>query len=107
MPKYEIIYDEYSRYGGGGMKRREYHAEDDTDALLKANAHLGYPYSDSMGRDYGDEGFVRPSFDKILERILEQNGDGCSYIIQLQNLDTNNYLIDEPNYTFEDDGEEW
>ena len=107
MAKYRLVRDVYDRYGGGGLKTSTFNAKTDEDALCKVlkNCMYGAP-EDAEGREFGEEGYVLPSKDRLTERVYDQNGDGCDYIFSLENTETGEKLI-EAEDGFEDEEEDW
>lgn len=115
MAKYKLVRDVYSRYGGGGVRTSTFKAKSDEAALCEVleNCMYGAP-SDENDNEYGEEGYVVPDKDTLIDRIYSNNGDGCDFIISLENLETGEVLIadeccseEEEDWGDDDDVEEW
>ncbi len=95
-----LEYEPYERYGGStGLKRVTIRGNDLLDALTKMVDHL-LLYVDREiieEEDYTAE--------DIIQSIQASNGDGCDYIVLLQNQTTGEVYIESEYY--EDEEEEW
>ena len=105
MAKYKLQREKYERYGSGGIVNSTFNAENDEEALCKVLEHCMYGVHDEEDREPGDEGFVMPTKEQLLDRIYNSNGDGCDYILRLENADTGEVLIESEDYS--EGEEEW
>lgn len=98
--KLQVRYEPYERYGSG-LKARTATVSgvDLLDALKKMSDNM-LLYFDSD--DIEDDGYTA---EEVLERIEEENGDGCDFIYYIKNLTTGDTLF-ESDFT-EDDVEDW
>ena len=103
MAKYLVTHEVYERYGNSGIKMSRFDADSDVEALLKVNDNCMYRYEDKNGYEYGDEEFTMPSLDDMIDRICSMNGDGCDYILRIENLDNQSVLFEDENYVIEDE----
>lgn len=106
MAKYKLVRDVYSRYGGGGVRTSTFTAKSDEAALCKVldNCMYGAP-EDVEDREFGEEGYIFPSKESLIDRIYNQNGDGCDYILSLENIETGEMLVEDENFSEEE--EDW
>lgn len=107
MAKYKLVRDVYSRYGGGGVRTSTFTAKSDEAALCKVmdNCMYGAP-EDAEGREFGEEGYILPSKESLIDRIYDQNGDGCDYIFSLENTETGEMLVEAEDFS-EEEEEDW
>ena len=106
MAKYKVIRDKYVRYGNGGVVTSTFTAKNDVEAILKVDENCGYGYYDEDDRSYEDDDFVAPTLQKAINHLAMSNGDGCDYVMRIENLDTGNVLFeDEAGYIEEE--EDW
>lgn len=91
-----VIYEVHGRAGSGGLKRAVVHAPTLIDALKKL--------VDRMGLYINSEMIERKNMtpEEVIERIKESNGDGCDYIIQLNNLSTREVLVQGEDFSEEE-----
>ena len=94
-----VEYYPYERYGSSGLKRANVSGVDKLDALKKMTDHMGL-YIDSEIIE--DEGY---SFEDAINNIAMSNGDGCDFIIVIQDRDTGEVYFSE-NYEEEEDFDE-
>ena len=98
-----VEYYPYERYGGSdGLKKGNISGVDKLDALKKLTDHMGL-YIDSEVIE--EEGY---SFEDAINQIVMSNGDGCDFIVVLQDRDTGEIYFSE-NYEDEEDwdDEDW
>lgn len=105
MAKYLCVHEQYARYGGGGNVSSKFEADSDAEALVKIMDNCMYSYSDSNGAELGDDDFIMPSAESCIDRIASMNGDGCDYILKIENLDSKEVLFEADDLTMQD--EEW
>lgn len=103
MAKYLCIHDKYDRYGGGGTISSRFDADSDAEALVKIMDNCMYSYSDSNDAELGDEDFIMPSTETCINRIESMNGDGCDYILRIENLDSKEVLFESEDFTIQDE----
>ena len=94
MVRIQINYEEYDRCGG------QYNSiiiEGKTlrSCLLQAYDSLGlYEEAEDVIYDEVNEIGHRLSNDELLDRMINQSGDGSDYIFSILDIDTNKYLYD-------------
>ena len=94
-----VEYYPYERYGSSGLKRANVSGVDKLDALKKMTDHMGL-YIDSEIIE--EEGY---SFEDAINGIAMSNGDGCDFIVVIQDRDTGEVYFSE-NYEEEEDFDE-
>ena len=87
--KLKVTYEPYERYSSNGIKAATVSGTDLLDALKKMVDHMCL-YLDR--EQIEDENM---SAEDIIEEISYSNGDGCDFIYTIQNLTTNETLLDE------------
>lgn len=92
--KYEVLFEKYVRCGCGGLKRINFEANNDVEALLRVHKNSGYGYYDNEGREFGDEGFEMPDLTKLIEKLEEENGDGMDFVFKIENVDESKILFE-------------
>lgn len=102
MAKYQITREKYTRYDGGGIVTSTFTADSDAEALVKVCDNCLYSYEDENGNELGDEGFIMPSVEKMLQKIESENGDGADYILKIENLETKEVLFEGEEYDVEE-----
>ena len=102
MAKYLCVHEKYVRFGSGGTISSRFDADSDAEALVKVMDNCMYSYSDKNDAELGDDDFIMPSKEICIERIEALNGDGCDYILKIENLDTNEVLFEGADCCIED-----
>lgn len=87
--KLKVTYEPYERYSSNGIKIATVSGVDVLDALKKMVDHMSL-YIDR--EQIEDENM---SAEDVIEEISYSNGDGCDFIYTIQNLTTNETLLDE------------
>lgn len=96
--KYRITREKYERYGSGGIIVSTFEAEDDVDALYKVHDNCLYGIDeDDEQRSYTKE--------QLIDKLYDVNGDGCDYILKLENLDTKEVLVESDDIVEQE--EDW
>ena len=105
----EVKFEPYTRYGYEPIKTGRVSGKDLLDALLKMTdkmrLYINSDYVDDYEEDYG----VKLTPEALLERIEEENGDGCDFIYYIKNLTTGEMLFDsgyEESEDWDDDIDE-
>lgn len=94
-----VEYYTYGRYGTGDQFRKgNASGETKLEALKKIVDHMSLYLT---SEDIEEEGY---SFDEAIDQIAGCNGDGCDYIILLENRTTGEIYIQED---YEPEEEEW
>ena len=96
--KLKVKFEPYTRFGAEPVKTATVSGTDLLDALCKMVDRMGLYLNSEEIRDEGYDA------EEVLESIAESNGDGCDYIIYLDNLTTGDRLI-EGDYEYEE--EDW
>ena len=81
-----VRYQPYERFGDGRFRTRRFKATDNYSALRHVVDYHGYGWDDDEGK---------PTFDQLLEKFEQQNGDGCDYVFFFANDSTKDVLINE------------
>ena len=95
--EYEVFADQ--SYSGGGFVHAKFHSTSLANAVKKLAEHLELYITedqivenkdDLMDDDDPDDFY---DGDEALDRIVDENGDGCDYIIEFKNVTQNKGLI--------------
>lgn len=86
-------YEKYMRYETGGLHRVQCTGKDLLDALKKLTTKVGTLYLDPEQIEEDNM-----TADEVLDEIMSTNGDGCDWIVLLQNKTTGETYIDETDY---------
>lgn len=92
-----MTFEPYERYSNGGVKTATVSGPTLLDALKKMVDRMGL-YFDS--EEIEEEGM---SAEDVIDRIYEQNGDGCDFILLLQDVNTGETYIEEDDLYEEED----
>lgn len=105
--KYRIVYEKYLRYNQGPLKTNIFEANSDIEAIIKVIDNCGYGYYDENDCELGDDDFIMPTnLEEVLEILSNSNGDGCDYVFTIQNITTNQTLL-ECDEGFEEEEVDW
>lgn len=101
----EVKFEEYERYGGGGIRTAKISGKDEFDALLKMCDKMHLYINSDWAEEIKEETGSYPTVKEIIERIGMDNGDGCDYIFYIKNRTSGETLLDagEPEEDWDDD----
>ena len=95
--KYRIKFEPYERYTSSGVKTATFTAPNLFEALCKVCDKLLLYFN---REDIEEEGYT---VEDILNRLHSENGDGCDFIISIENISTGKTIFDDSESYFTDD----
>lgn len=105
----EVKFEPYTRYGYEPVKTARISGKNLLDALLNMSDRMHLYVNSDYADDYEDDYGVKLTAETFLERIEEENGDGCDFIFYIKNLTTGEMLFDsgyEESEDWDDDIDE-
>lgn len=105
----EVMFEPYTRYGYEPIKTGRVSGKNLLDALLKMADKMRLYFDGDYADEYEEGHGVKLTAETLLERIEEENGDGCDFIFYIKNLTTGEMLFDseyEESENWDDDIDE-